>query len=96
VPVRKTNGLAIASLVVSLVWLGGVGSLLAVIFGFVARSQIKRATDHQQGNGLALAGIILGFIGLVTTILFIVIAAVVVHHCDQTGNCTNDTYNFGN
>ena len=96
VPVRRTNGLAIASLVCSIVWLGGVGSLLAIIFGFVARSQIKRAEDHQQGNGLALAGIILGFLGLVTIALVIVLAAVVVHHCDQTGDCTNTTYNLGN
>jgi Domain of unknown function (DUF4190) len=95
VPVRRTNGLAIASLVCSIVWLGGVGSLLAVIFGFIARSQIKRAEDHQQGNGLALAGIILGFLGLVIAGLVIVAAALVVHHCDQTGNCTTTTYNFG-
>jgi hypothetical protein len=95
VPVRRTNGLAIASLVCSIVWLGGVGSLLAVIFGFVARSQIKRAEDHQEGNGLALAGIIVGFLGLVTTGIVIALVAVVVHHCDQTGNCTTTTYNFG-
>jgi hypothetical protein len=96
VPVRRTNGLAIASLVCSIVWLGGVGSLLAIIFGFIARSQIKRADDHQQGQGLALAGIILGFLGLVTIGLVIVLAAVVDHHCHQTGDCTTNTYNFGN
>ena len=93
VPVRKTNGLAVASLVCSIVWLGGVGSLLAVIFGFIARSQIRRAHDDQQGSGLALAGIIIGFVGLVTLGLVIAFAAVVVHHCDQTGNCTINTYN---
>jgi hypothetical protein len=96
VPMRRTNGLAIASLVCSIVWLGGVGSLLAIIFGFIARSQIKRAEDHQQGRGLALAGIIVGFLGLVTTGLVIALAVVVVHHCDQTGDCTTTTYNFGN
>jgi Domain of unknown function (DUF4190) len=96
VPVRRTNGLAIASLVCSIVWLGGVGSLLAIIFGFIARSQIKRADDHQQGKGLALAGIIVGFLGIVTIGLVIVLGAVIVHHCDQTGDCTTTTYNFGN
>ena len=79
----------------SIVWLGGVGSLLAVIFGFIARSQIKRADAQQQGTGLALAGIILGFLGLVTTGLVIVLAAVIDHHCHQAGNCTTTTYNFG-
>ena len=35
-PARRTNGLAIASFVLSLVWLGGLGSVLAVIFGATA------------------------------------------------------------
>ena len=59
---RRTNGLAIASLVCSigglLVPLGGV---LGIIFGFVARNQIRRSNSTQGGAGLALAGIIVGF-----------------------------------
>jgi len=59
----KNNGLAIASLVCSILGLCcGVGGVLGVIFGFVARGQIKRSGGAQQGSGLALAGIIVGFI----------------------------------
>jgi hypothetical protein len=94
--VRKTNGLAVASLVCSLVWLGGLGSILAIIFGFIARAQIKKADGNVQGNGLAIAGIIIGFVGLVAIGLFVIFVVALVHHCDQTGNCTNNTYNFGN
>ncbi len=96
VPVQKTNGLAVASLVCSLVWLGGLGSILAIVFGFVARSQIKRSEGNVQGNGLAVAGIIIGFVGLVAVIFFTIAVIALVHHCDQTGNCTTNTYNFGN
>jgi hypothetical protein len=96
VPVQKTNGLAVASLVCSLVWLGGVGSLLAIVFGFIARSQIKRAEGNVQGNGLAIAGIIIGFAGLVATGLFVIFVVALVQHCNQIGNCTTNTYNFGN
>jgi hypothetical protein len=53
-----TNGFAIASLVLGL--LGG--NLLAVIFGHVARSQIRRTGE--SGDGLALAGLILGYVEL--------------------------------
>jgi hypothetical protein len=102
VPVQKTNGLAVASLVCSVVWLGGLGSILAIIFGFVARAQIRRSpgTDGGggggvQGNGLAIAGIIIGFVGLVGLIALVIVVAAVVHHCDQTGNCTTNTNNFG-
>jgi hypothetical protein len=59
----KTNGLAIASLVCSILGLFcGVGGILGLIFGFVARGQIKRSGGTQQGRGLALAGIIVGFV----------------------------------
>jgi len=66
----KTNGLAIASLVCSILGVCcGVGGVLGVIFGFVARGQIKRSGGAQKGSGLALAGIIVGFV-------FIVLAAI--------------------
>ena len=63
---RATNGFATASLVLGLVgWLPcGIGSVLAVVFGFVARDQIKRSQGGQGGSGMALAGIILGFVAI--------------------------------
>lgn len=91
-PVNRTNGLAIASLVCSFFfWLYGLGAVLAIVFGFIARSQIKKSDGTQQGSGLALAGIIIGFTGIAIGIGLIIVLAVVVHHCDQTGNCTLNT-----
>jgi hypothetical protein len=96
VAVTRTNGLAVASLVTSFFfWIWGVGAILAIIFGFVARSQIKRAGGTQSGSGLALAGIIIGFTGLALGVVVIVVLAVLVHHCDQNGTCTNVTVNGG-
>jgi len=65
--------LAIASLVLSLVSLLGIGSVLAIVFGFVARGQIARSHGRQKGAGLALAGIIVGFVGLSLILLAIAI-----------------------
>ncbi len=62
-----TNGLAIASLVLALLWLGGLGSLLGVIFGHVSRRQIKKRP--QRGEGIGLAGLIIGYLGLIATII---------------------------
>jgi hypothetical protein len=53
---RPTNGLAIASLVCSVVGIGLVGAIL----GHVARRQIRQTGE--QGDGLALAGIIVGWV----------------------------------
>lgn len=61
-PTQGTNPFAIASLVMGIVWLWWIGSVLAIIFGFVAHSQIRQT--NQGGRGLATAGLILGFIGV--------------------------------
>ncbi|MDR3552839.1 MAG: DUF4190 domain-containing protein [Clostridia bacterium] len=70
----KTNGLAIASLVVSIVNCCGIGSIAAIILGFIARSQIKNSNGTQKGDGMALAGIIIGFVAIG---LFIISAAII-------------------
>jgi len=61
---QRTNGMAIASLVCSLVaiLLGGIPAILGIIFGFVARSQIRKSNGSQKGDGMALSGIIIGFV----------------------------------
>ena len=60
----KTNGLSIASLTCSIggFLLLGVPSILGIVFGFVAQSQIRKARGAETGGGLALAGIIVGFV----------------------------------
>lgn len=70
----KTNGLAIASLVCSLAgFFCGITAPLGLIFGFVARGQIKRSAGLQTGNGLAIAGIIVGGIICLLIVLWIVL-----------------------
>ena len=79
---RRTNGLAVASLVVSivslLIFLGAPG-IAGAIMGHIARGQIRRSGD--DGDGLALAGIIIGWIGFaiisafIAFIIFVVAAA---------------------
>jgi hypothetical protein len=56
--------LAVASLVVSLLWLGGVGSLLAIIFSVIGRRQIRESNGSQTGRNLATAGLVIGIIGI--------------------------------
>jgi hypothetical protein len=67
---RGTNGLAIAALVLGILWVYWVGSILAVIFGHVALSQIHRS--RQGGRGLAIAGLVLGYVGLALLLLLII------------------------
>jgi hypothetical protein len=57
----KTNGLAIASLICSCAGLFFLPVIPGIVLGFVARSQIRRSNGSQRGDGLAIAGIIIGF-----------------------------------
>jgi hypothetical protein len=50
----------------------GVGSVIAIVLGFVARDQIKRSWGRQTGSGMATAGIILGFIGASLGLIWII------------------------
>ena len=69
----KTNSLAIASLVTGILsWVlcPFLGAILAVIFGHVSRGQIKRTGEG--GGGMAIAGLILGYLNLGGAVLVIV------------------------
>lgn len=59
-----TNGMAIAALVLGILWIYWIGSVLALVFGYLARQQIDRSGGQQAGRGLAVAGIVLGWIGV--------------------------------
>ncbi|MCS7060917.1 MAG: DUF4190 domain-containing protein [Anaerolineae bacterium] len=66
----QTNAWAIVSLVSSLLgWLGlfGLGGIVGVVAGVVARNEIKQNPTTQTGDGLALAGIILGAANIVVS-----------------------------
>lgn len=68
-PQRSTNGMAIAAMILGILWIYWIGSILAVIFGFVARNQIKQR--RQDGDGMAIAGLVLGWIGVGTLLIVI-------------------------
>jgi hypothetical protein len=73
-PVRatQTSGLAIASLVSGIVgWtiLPFIGSILAIILGYMARNEIRQRPGELEGEGLATAGLVLGWIAVGLTVV---------------------------
>ena len=67
----QTNGFAVASLVLGILWIFWLGSLLALVFGFIAKGQIDRSNGAQSGMGLAIAGIVLGCVGACMLVLIL-------------------------
>jgi hypothetical protein len=84
----KNNGLAIASLICAIggIFFLGIPSILGIIFGFIARSQIQRSEGNQTGSGLALAGIIVGFCVVAIGILILIVAVVGANNGCNGGN----------
>ena len=66
-----TNGFAIASMVLGIVWIYWIGSILAIVFGHLSLRQIKR-NPYQSGRGMAIAGLVLGYVGLAVLALVVV------------------------
>jgi len=87
VQATSTNGLAIASMVLGILWLYWIGSVLALVFGYVAKGQIDRSAGRQTGRGMAIAGIVLGWIGVgaaAITLVFVIAVA------DDVNNINTD------
>lgn len=72
-PARSTvSGMAIASLVMGLLWVYWIGSILALVFGYVAKNQIDRERGNLTGRGMAMAGIVLGWVEIgLLVVLFV-------------------------
>jgi hypothetical protein len=71
-----TNGLAIASFACGLgqFVFGPLATIPAIVFGHLARNQIRRTGE--QGNGLALAGLMLGWAAVILGIIFVATAVI--------------------
>lgn len=82
----ETNGFAIASLVLGILWLAGLGSLLAIVFGIKGRSQIDASGGSQGGRGLATAGVVLGVTGIGGLALLVILVVV------TTSSTTHPTF----
>jgi uncharacterized membrane protein len=72
----RTNSLAVAALVcgVAEIFTLGLTAIPAVVLGHVARGQIRRSGE--QGSGLALAGLILGWVAIVLFVLLVAVGSV--------------------
>jgi len=72
----RNNGNAVVALVFGCIWYFWIGSLIALIFGYIAKNQIDASNGEQKGRGFAVAGIVLGWIGM--SVLGIIIIALIV------------------
>jgi type II secretory pathway pseudopilin PulG len=79
---KKTLGIAVASLVlgclVLIPLLGLLFSIAALVLGIVALVKISKNKDTLKGSGLAIAGIVLGGIGIIMLPIIAILAAIAI------------------
>ena len=83
----RTNPLAIAAMVLALCGLGcGITAPVGAIMGHVARGQIRRTGEG--GAGMALAGIIVGWILTGLILIYVVVMVIVIIYAARHNNTT--------
>jgi hypothetical protein len=97
-PIAPRNGLGIAALILAIVGLllcltvvgGVIVGIVAVVMGFIARGRVNRG--EADNGGVALAGIVLGFLsifaGLACIAIWILIWWDIINGSDYV-NCMN-------
>ncbi|MCK4352223.1 DUF4190 domain-containing protein [candidate division WOR-3 bacterium] len=75
---KRVSGKAITSLVCGIAsilvpFAGFALGILGVVFGIIAKSEIKRSESEIGGEGMAIAGFVCGIVGLVTNGIMIAV-----------------------
>ena len=78
-PVARWNTLAIISIVASVIGI----HLAGIITGHIALSQIKKTGE--QGNILAIIGLILGYLGIVVVVILVIVWAGLIYGAATSG-----------
>lgn len=68
----ETSGKAILSLVCGLLFLLPPAAIVAVMFGHLSLSEIRKSAGRFVGRGLAITGLVLGYVGVAFLALWLV------------------------
>lgn len=73
-----TSGKAIGSLVCGLLYFFFPASIVAIILGHISLSEIKKSGGRLEGQGMAIAGLVLGYAGIAVIPIILIIAAIAI------------------
>ncbi len=75
---EKTSVKAIVSLVFGLFIFFFPFSIVAIVFGHLSLSEIKKSAGRLTGDGMAIAGLVLGYAGVAAIPVMLIIAAIAI------------------
>jgi len=74
----QTSGKAVGSLVCGIFFLFFPTAIAAIILGHISLSEIRKSAGRLQGQGMAIAGLVLGYMGVAAIPLILIIAAIAI------------------
>lgn len=74
----ETSPKAVISLVCGVLFFIPLAFLGAIIFGHLGLSEIRKSAGRLKGEGLAIAGLILGYLWIAVIPLFLIVAAIAI------------------
>jgi type IV pilus assembly protein PilA len=87
----ETSGKAVASLVCGLLFFVPLAFLAAIIFGHIALSEIHKSAGRLKGAGMAIAGLILGYLWVVAFPIMLIIAAIAIPNLLRARMAANES-----
>lgn len=92
---QTTSGKAIASLVMGILVFIPFSAVVAVILGHLALSEIRKSAGRLKGQGLATAGLILGYAEIALIPVILIIAAIAIPNILRAKMAANEASSVG-
>lgn len=94
--VPEKSGKATASLVCGVIFfMWPLSAIAAVILGHLALSEIKKSAGRLAGQGMAIAGLVLGYIGIAAVPFILIIAAIAIPNLLRARMAANEASAVG-
>jgi type II secretory pathway pseudopilin PulG len=87
----QTSSKAIASLILGIFFFMIPTAILAIIFGHLSLSDIKKSAGRLRGRGLAITGLVLGYAGIAFIPIILIIAALAIPSLLNAKIAANET-----
>jgi len=92
---QTTSGKAIASLIMGVLIFIPFSAVAAIILGHLSLSEIKKSAGRLKGQGLATAGLILGYAEIALIPVFLIIAAIAIPNLLRAKMAANEASSIG-
>src|SRR5712691_6656929 len=91
----ETSVKAIVSLICGLFFFFLPFSIVAIIFGHLSLSEIRKSAGRLKGHGMAVAGLVLGYFGIAAIPVILIIAAIAIPNLLRARMAANEASAVG-